>query len=322
MGAGLFTLLVLALGAPASGAGARTAPPPIAAFSAVLDQQWDYGNPAESEARFRHELARWPQDDPQALVVLTQIARTQGLRRQFTEAHATLDTVAAKLDGAPAHARVRYLLERGRVFNSSGSPTRAVPLFAEALALAECNDDDFYAVDAAHMLGIASTPSERLDWNLNALAMTERSADARTRRWLASLYNNIGQTWLEQGDYSKALDSFTKALPAWEMRGDPGGVRVAHWMIARAQRSLGQLDAAERTQRTLLAEYDKLGETDGYVYEELAEIALARGDAAAARPWAARAYEALKDDPALKVNDAARLARLADIASGNVPVRP
>ncbi len=51
-------------------------------------------------------------------------------------------------------------------------------------------------------------------------------------------------------------------------------------MIARAQRSLGQLDDAEKTQRELLAEYDALGETDGYVYEELAEIALARGDAA------------------------------------------
>ncbi len=116
--------------------------------------------------------------------------------------------------------------------------------------------------------------------------------------------------------------ALTKALPAWEMRGDPGGVRVAHWMIARAQRSLGQLDAAEKAQRMLLAEYDKLGETDGYVYEELAEIALARSDAAAAQPWAAKAYEALKDDPTLKANDAARLARLGAVAAGNAPARP
>ena len=282
-------------------------------------QQWDYDKPAESEQRFRAELALWPAGDPQALIVATQIARTQGLRRQFAEAHATLDAVAAQLDGAPSLVRVRYLLERGRTFNSAGSPERAVPLFAEALALADCNGDAFYAVDAAHMLGIAAPAAERLDWNRKALAMTERSADARTRRWLAPLYNNIGQTYLEQADYTLALDYFRKALPAWEARGDAGSVRVAKWMIARAQRSLGLLDDAEKTQRALLAEYDALGETDGYVYEELAEIALARGDSAGARPWAAKAHAALKDDPGLNASEPARLARLAQVAAGATP---
>jgi tetratricopeptide (TPR) repeat protein len=177
----------------------------------------------------------------------------------------------------------------------------------------------FYAVDAAHMLGIASPPAERLDWNRKALAMTERSADARTRRWMASLYNNIGQTYLEQADYTLALDYFRKALPAWEARGNAGNVRVAKWMIARAERSLGLLDGAEKSQRALLAEYDALGETDGYVYEELAEIALARGDAAGARLWAAKAHAALKDDPGLKSSEPTRLARLARLAAGATP---
>ena len=57
-------------------------------------------------------------------------------------------------------------------------------------------------------------------------------------------------------------------------------------------------------------------EPDGYVYEELAEIALARGDRAAAQPWAAKAYALLKDDAGLQANEAARLARLAEIAVG------
>ncbi len=298
---------------------AAAATPTLAVFSATLDQQWDYDKPALSEQRFRAELARWPTGDPQALIVATQIARTQGLRRQFAEAHATLDAVAARLDGAPSLVRVRYLLERGRTFNSAGAPERAVPLFVEALALAECNDDAFYAVDAAHMLGIAAPVTERLEWNLKAVAMTERSTDVRTRRWLASLYNNIGQTYLEQTDYAQALDYFKKALPAWEDRGDAAGIRVAKWMIARAQRSLGLLDDAEKTQRALLAEYDRLGETDGYVYEELAEIALARNDAAGAKPWAAKAHAALKDDPGIKAGEPARLARLAQLAAGATP---
>jgi len=297
-------------------------PPALKSFSAELDAQWDFAAPAESERRFRKELARWPADDPRALVVATQIARTQGLRRQFAEAHATLDAIEARLDGMPSHVRVRYLLERGRTFNSSGAPERAVPLFAEALSLAECDDDAFYAIDAAHMLGIAAPENERLEWDHKALAMTERTTDARAKRWLAPLYNNIGYTSQERGDFATALVYYRKALPAYEARGDPRNVRIAHWMIARALRALGELDEAEAIQRRLLTEWAKAGETDGYVYEELAEIALARGQIAAARPWAAKAYAALKDDPGFAATEGARLARLAAIAAGNAPPKP
>ena len=62
----------------------------------------------------------------------------------------------------------------------------------------------------------------------------------------------------------------------------------------------------------------KAGTRDGYVYEELAEIALARNDAATAKSWAARAHDALKKDIWLAANETARLARLAEIG-GVVP---
>jgi tetratricopeptide (TPR) repeat protein len=294
----------------------------LASFSAELDLQWDFAAPAQSEERFRAELAKWPADDPRALIVATQIARTQSLRRQFAEANATLDAVEARLDGMPSHVRVRYLLERGRTFNSSGAPERAVPLFEKALSLAERDGDAFYAIDAAHMLGIAAPQNQRLDWDRKALAMTEKTVDLRAKRWLAPLYNNIGYAYQERGDFATALAYYRKALPAYEARGDPRNVRIAQWMIARAQRSLGELDEAEAVQRRLLDEYAKLGETDGYVYEELAEIALARGDAAAARPWAAKAYAALKDDAGFAATERARLARLAAMAAGNAPSKP
>ncbi|MEP7183482.1 MAG: tetratricopeptide repeat protein [Betaproteobacteria bacterium] len=298
---------------------AHAVPPALAKFSADADATWNYARPAESEQRFRAELGQWPAGDPQALVLLTQIARAQGLQRQFADAHTTLDAIEPRLAGAPAHVRVRFLLERGRVFNSAGTQARAAPLFAEAVALAECDGDDFYAIDALHMLGIAAPPSERLDWDLKALAATERTTDLRSKRWLAPLYNNIGHAHQERGDFTTALAFYRKALPAYEARGDPGSVRVARWMIARTQRSLAQLDEAEVTQRALLTEYGRLGETNGYVFEELAEIALARGDAQAAQPWAAKAYAALKDDPGFAADQPPRLARLAAVAAGKAP---
>ncbi len=58
---------------------------------------------------------------------------------------------------------------------------------------------------------------------------------------------------------------------------------------------------------------------DGYVYEELAEIELARGNPKAAAPWAAKAHALLRDDGYLKDNEPARLARLVDIAKGAAP---
>jgi len=46
----------------------------------------------------------------------------------------------------------------------------------------------------------------------------------------------------------------------------------------------------------------------------VASPALARGNATAAQPWAAKAHALLKDDEGLRANDAARLARLASVA--------
>ena len=289
------------------------------AFAVALDRQWDYGKPAVSEQRFRAEVAKWPPDSAPAEEAWTQVARALGLQRKFDAAHAVLDGVEAKLASLPAHVRVRYLLERGRTFNSSGAAQRAVPLFAEALALAERGRDEFYAVDAAHMLGIAAPPSERLGWNLKALSIAEAATDKRARDWRASLYNNLGWTYFDTGDAKTALDYWQKALSAREPLGNAENLRVAKWTVARGYRAVGRLDDAEAVQKALLDEFARIGESDGYVYEELMEIALARGNAEAARPWATNAHALLKDDPELALNDAPRLARIAAIAAGNAP---
>ena len=85
-----------------------------------FDSLWDYGRPAETEARFRELLPA--ADDSPALgaELLTQIARAQGLQGRFAEAHATLDDLEPNLSRLPLRPRIRYLLELGRVYNSSG----------------------------------------------------------------------------------------------------------------------------------------------------------------------------------------------------------
>jgi tetratricopeptide (TPR) repeat protein len=275
-----------------------------------LDEAWDFDRPAESEARFRRQFESLPTDSAARLELSTQIARAQGLQRQFDAAHATLDGIERALAGRPPRVTIRYLLERGRLYNSSSKAERAVPLFHDALDRAREAREDFLAIDAAHMLGIAVPPAERLQWNLEALAMTENTADMRSKRWLASLYNNIGWIYHDRGEYADALAYFEKALPAWQARGGAINVRIAYWSIARAYRSLGRLDDALAIQARLAREAAEANTPDGFVYEELAELLLAKGDAEAARRNFARAFALLSEDKGLQSTAPDRLARL------------
>jgi tetratricopeptide (TPR) repeat protein len=294
---------------------------PTTEFSAQVDKLWNFQNTDESQARFRAELAKYPADSREALELQTQIARTQSLTRKFADADKTLDAILPRVEmpTTPVRVKVRYFLERGRTRNSSGERDAAVALFREALKLSERDTlagADYYRVDALHMLGIATSGDEQLDWNLKALAAASSSSDERARGWAASLNNNIGWTYFERGDHKTALMHWQKALPLREAAGNATSIRIAKWTVARGLRATGQLDEAKKMQLALVAETEAANAPDGYTYEELAEIAVTQGDNAAARTWAGKAHALLKDDPDM---EAPRVKRLAVLAEGKVP---
>jgi tetratricopeptide (TPR) repeat protein len=278
-----------------------------------FDDLWDYDKPGETEAKFRALLPASTANRDAHAQLLTQIARTQGLQRQFDQAHRTLDEAQALLTDELPRARVRYLLERGRVYNSSEQPDRAQPLFLEAWEHAQKAGEDSLAVDAAHMLAIVAPSDQKMAWNLEALALAERSTDARARNWRGSLYNNIGWTYHDAGEYNRALELFEKALRFREEQGRAREIRVAKWCMARALRSLGRVREALDIQRGLLAESQDTDEKDGYVLEELGECLLLLNQPAEAQPRFAAAYEELSKDPWLAENEPARLQRLREL---------
>lgn len=69
------------------------------------------------------------------------------------------------------------------------------------------------------------------------------------------------------------------------------------------------------TQRELLKEFTDIGETDGYVYEEMGGCLLALGQAAEARQYFARAYAELSKDLWLPESEPARLQRLGELGN-------
>jgi tetratricopeptide (TPR) repeat protein len=282
-----------------------------------FDDWWDYNQPGETEKRFRDLLpdARAAGDRDYLAQLLTQIARAEGLGRKFDDAHRTLDEVEKLLNADLQTARVRYLLERGRVFNSSKHPAQARPLFVEAWELARSLGEDAYAVDAAHMVAILETPAEQINWNVCALEAAEQSKHPDARKWLGSLYNNLGWTYHDLGRYEDALDLFEKALRWRTEQGKVREIRIAQWCVGRALRSLNRLDEAVAIQEALLKAYQQDGaENDGYVYEELAECyhILKRPEAG---QYFALAYQTLSPDPWLAANEPARLERLKKLSA-------
>lgn len=296
------------------GCGAAPAPRPELPDYTRL---WDFAQPAASEARFRALLPRArAAGDPDYLAgLLTQVARAQGLQRDFAGAHATLEEVQGLLATQDLpRARVRYLLERGRTLNSSGKPQESKPVFLEAWRLARRHGFDGLAVDAAHMVAIVEKPEQSIRWNERALELARSSADEKARRWQASLLNNLGWTLHGLGEYERALASFEAAVPLREKQGNPRGVRIARWTVARCLRSLGRLQEALAVQRRLERQWAEAGETSGYVYEEIAECLHALGRREEAKPWFEKAWRTLSRDPWLTRNEADRLARLAKLA--------
>ncbi len=287
-----------------------------------FDALWNYDQPESTEAAFQRILpaAESSGNVDYLAQLLTQIARAQGLQMKFDEAAATLDRAERMLQPDMRVARVRLLLERGRMLRSSKRVDEARPRFLEAWEAARDAGADAYAVDAAHMMGIVESGEASIDWNRRAIVAAEGSSEPRARKWLGSLYNNLGWTYHDGGDYETALDLFQKAWRAREAAGSPNEIRVARWCIARAKRSLGRIEEALEEQRALLAENEASDSPDGFVHEEIAECLAALHKDAEAAPHFAAAYRLLSADDWLRRDEPERLERLRLL--GGVPAEP
>jgi tetratricopeptide (TPR) repeat protein len=284
----------------------------------VIDTLWDYDSPQATEVTFRELLPAAEKSGNKSYYaeLLTQLARTLSLQRKFDEAHKLLDGARQLIIGqAMPVAEIRYLLERGRTFNSSNEKAQAIILFKEAYEKALQSNEGFYAIDAAHMLGVAEKPQEQLYWNLKAMDLAEKSVDARARRWLGPLYNNIGWTYHDAKEYERALDLFERSL-AWRTeQKDEKEIFIAKWTIGRTYRSLDRIDEALAIQRELLDEIQReCLALSGFVFEELAECLLIKNSHDEAKKYFRKAYETLSKDIWLQANAADRLWRLRELS--------
>lgn len=266
----------------------------VAAMAIDLKSLWDFDKPEVSEARFRAALKTAGGDD--ALVLQTQIARTYGLRKDFSKARAILRSIAKEVSTAGPEARIRYALELGRTYASATHPPEGVTAedkklarssYESALEMARSTHLDGLAIDAIHMLAFVDTaPAEQLKWGQEALAVVDASAQPEAKAWEASIRNNIGFALHQLGRFDEALVQFKQALVLRERGTNAQSIRVARWMVAWTLRALGRADEALDIQLRLERECDDAQAPDPYVYEELEILYRAQGNEARAKHYA------------------------------------
>ena len=242
-----------------------------------VDTYWEYSDPAASETRFREALGSARGEE--RLEILTQVARSLGLRKRFDEASKVLDDIEHEAGGAGPRVRARYELERGRVYNSSGHAAEARSRFLSAWETASQAREEGLAVDAAHMVAITFQGTEEaLDWNSKGLAIARGSRDPKAQSLVPAMLNNSAWDLHSMKRYDEALARFREAEAAWTERGKAQQVHVAKWSVARCLRSLGRHDEALAILGALEEEGRAAGKPDPYVDEEIAANRAGRRD--------------------------------------------
>jgi tetratricopeptide (TPR) repeat protein len=229
-----------------------------------LRRLWDFTDLDATEQRLRAAL-REETSDPGRAEVLTQLARIEGLHSRLDEANRLL-VEAEALAGASEVARVRVLLERGRVLRLSGDLDAALPLFEEAFEAALAAGQDFIAGDAAHMAALAG---DMLAWTERGLEVAHGSPAAAY--WVGTLKNNLGWWHAQRGEHTESLAAYRGSLEAYEQNARyPYPREVARVGVARALRNLGRTKEALPLLEQAVAWAQAAGHPDRTFHNELA----------------------------------------------------
>jgi tetratricopeptide (TPR) repeat protein len=273
-------------------------------------------DPAASELRLRAQLpevaglageSRWLLAD-----LLARIAGTEAAQGKLTEARATLDEAEKVLlePGLAPRAKIRFLLEEGRLFILMRTPSQARTRFSQAWALAVEAGEDSFTVDIARMMATIEPMKAQESWIRKAIEVAESSEQKEAKAWLGGLYSDLGWRLFDLRQYESALEAHQLALTHYQNRGSMQEQQGARWSVGRLLRQLGRLSEALAQQEALYLETASSGQPDGRVCEEVAECLHGLKKAEAAQIYFERAYRALSAEGRLADRHPLQLKRL------------
>lgn len=187
----------------------------------------------------------------------------------------------------------RYLGVRGRFEWKDGQLEKATATFKEMYEY--CHERQLHerAIDAAHMVAITGKPQEQIEWSSKGIHEAEAG---NVTKWLGPLWNNLGATYEEKGEYNKSLEAYLKAREYHWKYGAEQNRLIADWAVGRAYRLTGDIQNAEKWLSPLPRWCQKIGdvEFEGLTYRELGEIEISKEHADAALDYFMKAEEKLR----------------------------
>ncbi|MFQ5868551.1 MAG: tetratricopeptide repeat protein [Candidatus Zixiibacteriota bacterium] len=214
---------------------------------------------------------------------LSQVARGYLAQDKKEEGRPWLQKAKALASPRQPEGWSRYLGVRGRFEWKDDELKAATVTFKEMYDYCLKNELHTRAVDAAHMVAITAGHEEQIVWARKGIEAVEAG---NIDGWLGPLWNNLGWTYDEMGQFQESLEALTKAREYHYKVGDEHAKLVADWSVGHAYRKLGELDAALEWLRPVLARAEKRYAADrnpdtaewvGHSCKELGEIAVAQG---------------------------------------------
>ncbi len=286
-----------------------------------LDLCWRQEDPAASEKIYLDMLTREKElaagDPGFRIELLTQIARAEAAQGKLIEARARLDEseklLGELLPQVPIKAKIRHLLEEGRFYTLSRTPSQARMRFSAAWPLAVNAGEDSFVIEIARMMAEIESMKLQEEWIRKAIEVAENSKQEAAQRWLGDLYADLGWRLFELRQFDSALKAHQSSLENYQHRTSQPGIFRARWAIGRLLRQLGRYSDALAWNEVLALEMGMDVPVYGRLCEEIAECLLSLKRPVEAQDFFARAHRELSRDTWVPDRHPLRLKRLKDM---------
>jgi tetratricopeptide (TPR) repeat protein len=254
--------------------------------------------------------------------VYLHIARAQTAQNKIAEARLTLAEAEKLLveplpDDLTESIKIKWLIEKGRLYISEKTPSQARAVFEQAYDLANQSGQDHFVVDVAQMMAIIEPQKTQQNWIMKAIEIAEKSQQSSAKRTLGSLYASLGWKQFDLHQYEKSEETFRKSLRHFQDHGTEREIFIAKWSIGRTLRAMNKTESALVIQKELLSELGLGGSQgrshDGRLYEEVAECLQTLERSAEAQLYFELAYKEFSNDEWVTDNQPVKLKRMKDL---------
>lgn len=249
------------------------------------DELFNSRNYAEATETYLQAVTAAEKEEAEVTLVeaLSQAARGYLARGKKVEGRPWLEKAKALASDREPKAWSRYLGVRGRYEWKDEKLEVATATFRQMYDYCLQNELHVRAVDAAHMVAITAGHEEQIVWARKGIEAAEAG---KLDGWLGPLWNNLGWTYDEMGQFQESLEALENAREYHHKVGDEHAKLVADWSVGHAYRKLGELDTALEWLRPVLEWAEKRYAADrnpdtaewvGHSCNELGEVAIAQG---------------------------------------------